>query len=533
MAIDGKRARFPVNVYLLRGGQAEIAQYIDTGGLGHEALLQIGGETLAALRYGQTKSIPDWLKVLSFMAVEKPEQLEGASISGIVIAPVRDRCFAITFGHGWQKIKLRGVEPNFGIRCVLNMAKENALRAIRRDRVAEDSIQAIEQIPDSDDIYRFGIDVEKDLLRGVKARVDPKLGFGAWVAGADSFKGSIDIDGETLNSYLERCLDLYCREDYKKNFAWIDNISPVRDQDILVDLVKALVEGVRVKQEGYILCVPEFLEWDDFDLFSFEKKRAGQSVCANYLDLSQWVDYVTSTGVEITEDLLMHTYIYAYKQNDAFVRKWPVFDCIHALVKYNNSSYLAHGGHWFELKSSFVDEINKAIAKIEYSSLVLPTTDLVEKEGDYNARAALLSAGKMLLMDKKLIHHGGGKSKFEVCDLMTEDGHLVCVKRWGAASGSLSHLFAQAKNSIILINNDETYRLKVKAYLDKIAPNYSLTWDYICQYTEQAEVVLGVMRGCSKEDLPFFAKLSLVDCHKSLQQMRFKATYLKIDAVAV
>jgi hypothetical protein len=42
---------------------------------------------------------------------------------------------------------------------------------------------------------------------------------------------------------------------------------------------------------------------------------------------------------------------------------------------------------------------------------------------------------------------------------------------------------------------------------------------------------LGVMQGCPKEDLPFFAKLSLVDCHKNLQQMRFKATYLKIDTL--
>ena len=40
------------------------------------------------------------------------------------------------------------------------------------------------------------MDLEKDLLRGVKATIDPNLNFGSWVAGGDSFKASVDLSSE-------------------------------------------------------------------------------------------------------------------------------------------------------------------------------------------------------------------------------------------------------------------------------------------------------------------------------------------------
>lgn len=136
----------------------------------------------------------------------------------------------------------------------------------------------------------------------------------------------------------------------------------------------------------------------------------------------------------------------------------------------------------------------------------------------------------MLLMDKKLIVHGGGKSKFEVCDLFTENGHLICVKPWGGKSGDLSHLFAQARNSIELINNDPLYRAKVRKYIDSVGPQFALSWDYICDEPKEAEVVLAILRGCPKGELPFFAKLSLASCVDDLRKMRFRAAYLVIGA---
>lgn len=522
--------RFSLNVYKLRDGITELAGLVDVSGFPYSAEIDIGEGATATLHYGASTGKPDWLQTLSVAALSPLEDLKTSAVSGILLARVDQRHFALTFGHAWQRVKHVGIEPNFGIRCVLNLAKVDSLRAIRRDRVAEAFIQAIEQIPDSDDINRFGMDIEKDLLRGVKASIDEGLNFGVWVAGADSFKASIDLSVESIAGYLLRCLTLWAQETYKKDFEWVDNISPIRDVALDEQLTIELAVQVAAKNPGLTLCVPDLLKWDDHDIFSFERKRPKQSPCANHLDLGHWVEFITAEKGGVTPETLAESSIYAYRMDETLLEKWPIKQCVHGLVSVDGRNYLAHGGHWFEINNDFVGRTNEKIDAIPSATIVLPCTTLSEKEGDYNLRASKDSGGSILLMDKRLIHHGGGKSKFEVCDLFTEDGHLVCVKPWGGQSGDLSHLFHQARNSIELINNDSVYRAKVRKYIESVEPKFVLSWDYICDEPKEAEVVLAILRGCAKQSLPFFAKLSLVSCVNDLRKMRFRASYLVISA---
>lgn len=523
--------RFPLNVYKLRGEVVDPLSVVDVSGFPHVAEIAIGDGITAKLYYGLSLGTPKWFQVLSSIAKQSLEDMQASSVSAALVAQVGQHHFVLTFGHAWQRVKYNGIESNFGIRCVLNLAEPDSLRAIRRDRVAEATLQAIEQIPDSDEIDRFGMDLEKDLLRGVKAKVDESLGFGAWVAGGDAFKASVDLSSESIAGYLLRCFSLWGLDGYKKNFEWVDNILPIRD-DILENRLKIeLIRSIENNDRGLILCIPDLLTWDDHDFFSFERKKPKHAPCANHLDLRQWVEFAKAEKGEISSEILSDSYIYAYRMDGALSEKWPVFQCIHGLVLLDDRSYLAHGGHWFELNKDFVDRVNKKIADIPESNISLPSTTIREREGDYNERVAKESEEKILLMDKKLIHHGGGRSKFEVCDLFTEDGHLICVKPWGGESGNLSHLFLQARNSIELINNDLEYRDKVSRYIEHVAPKFLLSWNYICEEPKDAEVVLAILRGCTKDSLPFFAKLSMVSCVEDLRKMRFKATYIVINAV--
>ncbi|MFA6232317.1 MAG: TIGR04141 family sporadically distributed protein [Rhodanobacter sp.] len=532
MSSEAQEARFAVNVYLLRDGIGAPTSVLDFSGLNDSISVLIGPDnTVAQLYYGRTSGPPDWLVRLFQMSHGSPELPKGASISGVLPIPVNGRHFILTFGHAWQKIKPKLIEPNFGIRCVLNLAETNSLRGIRRDRIAEDTLQAIEQIPDSDDISRFGMDLEKDLLRGVKAKVDPALGYGRWVAGGDSFKTSLDLSKETFVGFLARCLDLYSAQTYKSRFEWVDNIVPLRDSGLIEKLEYKLAELVGSKSLTIAMSAPALLSWDDHDYFSFEKKKNGQSPCANYLDIGQWVEHAALKGITINSDALLKEKIYAFRQGEQSFECWPLIQCIHAVVSLDDRLFLAHAGFWFELSKSFVAEIEKRVGEIPISKVVLPSTTITEKEGDYNARAALDSAGALLLLDKRLIWHGGGYSRFELCDLFSQDGQLICVKPWGGASGSLSHLFFQAKNAITLINKDYEFVPKVRDYIAKIDTNFVDIWDYVCKYPNEAEVVLAVIRGCKKESLPFFAKLALCDCVTDLRSMRFTATYLVINVI--
>lgn len=531
MSEGPQEARFAVNVYLLREGIGTPSDVLDFSGLSDSIPVGVGPENVVAnLHYGRTSGPPDWLVKLFQMSPRSTELPQGASISGLLPILAAGRYFILTFGHAWQKIKPNLIESNFGIRCVLNLAETDSLRGIRRDRIAEDTLQAIEQIPDSDDISRFGMDLEKDLLRGVKAKVDPALGFGRWVAGGDSFKTSLDLSKETFATFLDRCFGLYNSQVYKKRFEWVDNIVPLRDAGLVGKLEEKLSELIESKSPAVVMSAPSLLHWDDHDYFSFERKKRGQEPCANSLDVGHWVEYAALKGLKINPETLHRECIYAFRQGGQNFEHWPLIECIHSVVPFDGRIFLAHAGFWFELSPNFVADIERRVEKIRASEAFLPKASIKEKEGDYNDRAASNSAGLLLLLDKKLIWHGGGQSRFELCDLLSQDGQLVCVKPWGGGSGSLSHLFYQAKNVATLINRDPDFVMKVRRHISSIDSDFVDVWDYICRYPNEAEVVLAVMRGCDKNSLPFFAKLALCDCVDDLRSMRFEASYLAIES---
>ncbi|WP_226467689.1 DUF6119 family protein [Luteimonas panaciterrae] len=520
--------RLPLNIYLLKNDIADLSSALELSSFPEKIPIAIGQDISADLLIAHTEGIPLWLKSLSQLSDRVSIRSTASTISGLLIVPVGARKCAITFGHAWQKIKPKLIEPNFGVRCVLNLAERNALRAIRRDRIAEDFIQAIEQIPDSDEIDRFGIDVERDILRGVKAKVQAGLEFGSWVAGGDSFKTSVDLKSESLICFLERCLTLWGLAHYKKDFSWVDNIAPIRDEALEAQLSEALVTAIADDHEKFVLCIPDLLAWDDFDIFSFQPKRKKHAPCADCLEFGMWLKWWGRKGATLNLAALENNYIYAYKDDGSPVQRWSVLSCIHGMLKHEKDNYLVHSGHWFRVDHAFVERINKRVASIPEATIALPAPALKEKEGDYNLRAAGESGGTLLRIDRKLIGHGGGKSRFEVCDLFTDNGHLICVKPWGQASGSLSHLFAQARISIQLLNNDPIYRQKTRDMIASVDKGFALVWEIICENPKEAEVVLAVMRGCPKESLPFFAKLALVNCIDDLQNMRFKASFVAL-----
>lgn len=138
--VQASNPRFPLSLYKLRDGITEPAGFVDVSGFPFSADISIG-EGVATLHYGMSMGTPRWLQSLAAAAVTPLQELQASAVSGVLLAHVNQRHFALTFGHAWQRVKHTGIEPNFGIRCVLNLAKADSLRAIRRDRVADTFIQ--------------------------------------------------------------------------------------------------------------------------------------------------------------------------------------------------------------------------------------------------------------------------------------------------------------------------------------------------------------------------------------------------------
>jgi uncharacterized protein (TIGR04141 family) len=519
-----------LNIYLLKAGLVDASTAVNLSGLGLGEDIEIDVGTYGVIHYGTSSGNPDWLVTLSPLMSTSPSIPETVSVSGVLIAQVDSRWFVATFGHGWQRVNSSAIEPNFGIRCVLNLAETNSLRGIRRFRIAEDFLQAIEQIPEGDEIRRFGMDVHRDLLRGVKSS-SPKNSafgtFGASVTGGDSFKAEVDLANERIGPFLSRCLGLYQAAAYKTKFAWVDNVEAVRDASVISALDETLATAVRLGVKGLSLSVPDVLAWDEFDFFGFEANR--RAPVAVLLDINQWKNERKTTGKSIDLQSLRENYVYCYKQSEGKVKKkFTVYECLHGTLKYKRELYLAHGGKWFKLDKSFVKMIDEQVASISLASISLPPAGLKMKEGDYNLLCAAASGGTIACLDKQLVQFGGGKSSFELCDLLTATGIMICVKPWGGKSGSLSHLFQQARATADLVTRSEDFR---QASFTAVPQLFHSAWKLVCNKRNSTEIALVVLRGPTKERLPFFAKLSLARIAGELKSMRFRPSYACVPAV--
>jgi uncharacterized protein (TIGR04141 family) len=516
--------RLTLNVYLLRK-KIFPSQALDLTDFHAVAQIPIGYGASGTLLVRSSHAQPEWLKILSSLVGGINNVYSSAAVQGLLSLRHKQRWFVITFGHAWQRIDLRFVEPDFGVRCVLNLAEPNSLRSIRRDRVADASIQAIEQRAENDEISGFGMDIERDMLRGVKAQVDEAYGFGAHVVGADAFKGTVDLSGDTILRFCRRALGFYGRSSVSKKFAWFDKIKAVKDLSVISKLENRLARAVSLGVRSITLTIPDLLAWDQYDTFSFARTKRGQLPVAEDLTIKQWRGAHTSGRLSIKD--LDDGYVFAYKSGQLhLVEKWPLRRCINATVKCEGGTFVTQRGDWYRVEPDFVKQTDIAVSSISLDKIRFPKLEsLTETEGNYNIRVSKSFASRYFYLDRRLVKVVG-KSSIEVCDLLRFDGAMVCIKPWGGKSESLSHLFQQAVVSAQLISSHPPFLEGV----DKVitSPGYKRIWVAEGKKTSGGVYVLGVIRGVPKEQLPFFAKVALVNCALALTQMRFDVRYAVI-----
>lgn len=139
-------------------------------------------------------------------------------------------------------------------------------------------------------------------------------------------------------------------------------------------------------------------------------------------------------------------------------RSYPLRDYVQAEVDHGGRRFVLTSGVWFEVAADFVTEVHDFVASIPdiTTSLNLPPwpesawkdVNAPTGEGAYNEHVA--AARGFALMDKKNVTVTG-RQRVEMCDLLTANRQLVCVKR-ASRSSSLSHLFAQGSVSASLMH---------------------------------------------------------------------------------
>lgn len=475
---------------------------------------------------------PKWVK--NFFGRSVSEELKGdlfsAYVSAVLVTKIqvsgKQKTFAVAFGlGGWHMLKAGCYEERFGLMCTLNLVSPNNLRSLEKSNMGLSPKQSQEQVSQQGEIADFGIDIEQDLIRSVTGKCKNK-DFGSTITGKDSLHVSAKTDLDNVKSMLAKYYTAYESTDYKNDFGWVDYVAEVKDP-MLVEQLHILLERQLADQSNdkIWLAVPDVIEWSDVAGFYYHNNRA--QVHAD-LYMKNLREEFESRSLDLTIENLKKLKAYALSAStDRQLRSWRLYNCIYAEITDDDTDklYMLSNGKWYSIETDFVAQVNQSFAE----SLATPVIQMVcnagESEEDYNKRAAIDSGS--VLMDRKMIQHGGGNSKIEFCDLFHADSKVIThVKKYGGSS-VISHLFNQGLVSAELMLSDPDFRTKVNA---KLPASVRFADTDAKPQASEYTIVYAIISGSTKPlDIPFFSKVSLRNAKRRLELIGYNVSVQKID----
>jgi uncharacterized protein (TIGR04141 family) len=492
-----------------------------------------GDELIGTLFYLESKrSEPNWLK--NFFNINNLEGVNffNSNTRAVFLVETDGRMFALTFGYGKSLLKNETFEDDFGLFTTLNLVIPDTLRSVDKVNLALSGKKTREQLIKSGDINDFGVDIEQDLVRMVTGKSSAE-NLGGIITGRDSFHVSIESTFKNIKVFLKRYLDYYKKDDYKKDFAWIDNVRKVEDKKLIEELDGKLIGKIKGNDHDKMwLAVPEIIDWSGIEGFKYKK---GDEKIFEDLYLNDFNNYLGDNIGDLTVKKLKHTYnVYCgYDFSKSNFKRWSVYDCIYCEIGHGGNVYVLNNKRWYKINSDFVAQINDRYEAVPRAGFSLPDykeDDFGGKGGDkgeggYNKSVSIGDKG-FILFDKKNISIGGGHSRVEFCDLYQKvDRRIIHVKIYGNSS-VLSHLFNQGLVSGELFLSEREFRDKVN---NQFTADCKIASTAERPNSKDYEIVFGII--CNDLNLPFFSKISLTNVFRRLDVMGYKVSLLMIKKI--
>jgi uncharacterized protein (TIGR04141 family) len=475
--------------------------------------------------------MPSWIKDFFGNSLDDLDVIQSASSKGLLLLKVEvendnERIFVISFGHGRHLVNNDCFEERFGLKTTLNVISENTIRQITKKDISSVPKHSIEQRAKVGSHVDFGINSEQEILNGIWGDVKKEYVeiFGKNLSGSLSLVVNGKFAITNIEDLLKKCYERYISEDYKKGFGWIDNISPIKNKGDIKSLNKQLIKNLR---EETISCpiwmsIPEIIDSSRLDGFSYNDSR---EIYPN-INLREFLYEINRRRSDLEIEDFEKNKISMVNTDEVETEHWKAYRCLYAEIERDKKIYLLNGGEWFEVNMDFSKEI-----KDFYDSMIKKTNSLklvdlpacsFNKEREYNEYVS--KKGNFILMDNKLISHGGGYSKIEFCDLLSKDKNIIHVKNYGGSS-TLSHLFHQGSVSAILAKKDNDFIKKVNEKINETLPEYKIEEPFS---PFGYKIIFAVISGRGDLILPLFSKIALKNTEKELNSLGYEVFLVKI-----
>ena len=457
---------------------------------------------------------PKWLK--DYYRIESKANISTSNSKVVTIHTLnidgKNVNLAVVFGHGKDMLNTETIEEQFGIKVLLNSVKEDDFRKLVTSSYASDHKIKNEQMAKKTDIKYFGFDINTDLVRKATAKSDDELFNGNTITGADLFSVSVPYDYNNVEDFLIKIYKRYKEDKYKENFGWLDNIKEVREKNKKSDLDALLIEKINEKEFDKVwAAIPENVEWERIQDFRYKRKTPTNK---DDIEIEDIIKLYPEERVQTIEQL-KDRQVYAIEtETEEELFHWSIYNCLIAEIQHDGKAYCLSFGKWYQVKDTFVEEIDEYYEQIELDNEVYPNNK-DNKEEDYNKELSTCMPDS-IVMDQKLVKLDGmGKSSVEVCDVLTATKKLIHVKKNGGSS-YLSHLFNQATVSGEMLLEDSFRKEANKKAEKEIFDSNFKSNDYT--------IVLAIItnKNLERPKIPFFSKVSIRYAKKTLEKWGYK-----------
>lgn len=517
-----------LSIYLIKDGFTDQGDIIrkkisGTKKIKDASIKQVQIKGIGTFYYKKSRSSkPTWIESFFLDTSELPtKELFGSSVSALLVVDINykssNKTFALTFGVGRFLLEDGCYEERFGLITTLNLIKPESIRSLDKITVSNNTKLTKEQISKASSAIEFQVDFERDILNSLTG-ISKDSDFGTVISGKDALSISMESNVSNIKEVLSLVMDKYEDTTYKSNFSWIDNIKMINDKNLISELNSKCKTDLLNNSHFVWLSIPEIIEWNDVSGFKFSKRKTDNLLQEISVDSFLFhIGYDEETSVDKVN--LENFSVTCWSDStDSPKYSWPLSRCINAEVDYENRKYILSDSKWYEIDATFVDDVDAEIERILPSSIKFPSYKHSNEE-EYNEFCSKVING--LNCDQKFIKYGGGGSKIELCDILTEDGSLIHVKKMGGSS-VLSHLFSQGLVSAELLVSDDTFR--EKAIKEIPLP---LIYTDIMQkdvYNSKKRSVCFVIiddRQNAFNRLPFFSKITLRNVNRRLRVSGF------------
>lgn len=517
-----KRARmYQLSVYLLKPHIHSPGDAIRDNAQSEEiALPDESADGLSLFVRPSVSNQPAWFRFLPVATQNQLQQLFTASAGAVVFVTAKGRLFAVCFGTGWHLLRKDAIVRSFGLRAALSLVAPNTLQAV--DISTYDNFAKYRRVSTSKGttIESFDIEGQLDLLRGVVGTCS-RSALAVRIGGRDPCILWTRVTMDDLPKLCAILLHAYSSNRVEERFPVVNNVYLVRDPAEVERLDGALDAVIAANSaHDIVLAPPEVVNWDDVHSFRIEHPDAPPPS----IDLQLAAIRSAVAPAALTVQALKFIEVGTVRPDGTVgTQRWSAYDCCVTEIDDPNDPNvrcILMAGGWYVIAASFAQQVAQDLQSVRgHTARALPDAQPDDTEKEYNEKVVAGDPSNLSLLDAKAISYGGGRSRIEVCDFLSNANELYHVKDYHG-SATLSHLFSQATVSARLLL-EQSFRDEVRAKFGSavqgIIPSANIA-------PNQYEIVIGIICERARQipaGLPFFSKVRLLEAIRELRRMGF------------